>query len=161
MGLGSATRGLSALPRAARRPLTSHASHLLLFSRVPHAFWLVAGLSAATSAALLSGLLRGVTRFHRVHREMLVSCASLKRALQQVDHASYALRRAGIEDRPAGIGGGVSRAELADAMDSSGMALDDEELDALMDLMDANRDGVLSSDEIRLFRVDPRMSGHA
>ena len=37
----------------------------------------------------------------------------------------------------------------------------DEELDALMDLMDADRDGVLSNDEIRLFRVDPKMSGHA
>ena len=46
-------------------------------------------------------------------------------------------------------------------MDSSGMALRDEELDALMDLMDADRDGVLSNDEIRLFRVDPKMSGHA
>ena len=128
---------------------------------VPHAFWWVAGLSGATSALLLVGLVRGVTRFHRVHREMLVSCSSLKNALLQVDHASYALRRAGIEDRPAGIGGGVSRAELADAMDSSGMALRDEELDALMDLMDADRDGVLSNDEIRLFRVDPKMSGHA
>jgi hypothetical protein len=128
---------------------------------VDHSFYLVAGVSGAACVALLVGLLRGVSRFHRVHREMLLGCTDLKHALLHVDHAAYALRRAGVEDRPQGHGAGVSRAELATAMTSTGVELSGQQLDALMDLMDANRDGVLSTDEIRLVGVDPRHGGHA
>ena len=58
---------------------------------VPHAFWMVAGTSTAACVVVLAALTRGVTRFHRVQREMFASSAGLQKALLQVDHPRHTI----------------------------------------------------------------------